>query len=619
MNKPQTEKFEFQSEIKQLLNIIIFSLYKNKDVFLRELVSNAVDALNKVQFEMLTQKDVENPDADLRIDISFSKTQNKLTVEDTGIGMTREELIENIGTIAHSGTIDFLQKLSQEKDKDQVDLIGKFGVGFYASFMVAKEINIITKSFQKGAKAFLWKSSGQSDFTIEETVKKIRGTRIELFLKNDEKEFLDKYRIQNILSHYSRFIPFPVYIEGEKLEVAEAIWSQPKSSLKKNDYKEFYKFLDNIQEEPETYLHLASDAPVQFQAILFVPKTSVEQWGLFRTEPGVDLYSKKVLIQKGSKDILPEYLRFVKGVVDSEDIPLNISRETIQNSVKIQKIRTYILTKLFNHLKNIKNKEFETYKNIWDHFSRNFKEGIVSDMENKEKLADLLLFSSSKEEKDKYTDLKKYVERMPKEQKEIYHVLGMDRDSIEKNPALEAFKKKEWEVLFLTDPLDEVVLDALGAYQEKSFKAVESAEIELEKKPESEEDSSFRDNLEKFIGYLKGLYGDRVADVRVSKRLVDSPALLAHSSEGPSLHMEKIIKMMNKEYTYTKKILEINPENPLIKELVKAHQKKGTSKQLEALSLQLLDNLVLREGILDDIDRIVPRIQDIMLQAAKKI
>lgn len=619
MTKSQTEKFEFQSEIKQLLNIIIFSLYKNKDVFLRELVSNAVDALNKVQFGMMTHKDVEDPEAELRIDISFSKAQNKLVVEDTGVGMTREELIENIGTIAHSGTVDFLQKLSQAKDKEQVELIGKFGVGFYASFMVAEEIFITTKSFQKGAKAYLWKSKGESDFTIEETVKKVRGTRIELFLKKDEKEFLDKDRIQSILSHYSRFIPFPVFVEGEKLEAAEAIWSQPKSSLKKKDYTEFYKFLDNIQEEPETYLHLASDAPVQFQAILFIPKTSIEQWGLFRSEPGVDLYSKKVLIQKGSQDILPEYLRFVKGVVDSEDIPLNISRETIQNSVKIQKIRKHILTRLFSHLKDLKNKEHQKYSDIWKNFSRNIKEGVVSDIENRDKLADLLLFSSSKKEPGAFTDLKDYVAGMPKDQNEIYHVLGTDRASIEKNPALEAFRRKEWEVLYLTDPLDEIVLDSLSVYKEKPFKAVESAEIELDKKPETEEDSVFRENLDKFIAYLKKLYGERVADVRVSKRLVDSPALLAHLSQGPSLHMEKIIKMMNKDYTYSKKVLEINPENPLIKEMVRIHQKKGESKQMEALALQLLDNLVLREGILDDIDRIVPRIQDIMLQAAKKL
>ena len=342
MAQQYRKKYEFQSEIKQLLDILVYSLYKDKEVFVRELISNAVDALNKVQFELMTSSRVEDRDEELRINISFDRGRKKLIIEDTGIGMTRKDLMENIGTIAHSGTIDFLKKLSKTKEREKVDLIGKFGVGFYSAFMAAEQVHIYTKYFTKESRAYLWKSTGDTNYTIEPTVKKKRGTRIEVFLKDDQKEFLEKHRIEAILLKYSRFVPFPIYIENEKFRVAEAIWTQPRSSLKKKDYIEFYKFFSNVQEEPETYVHLSSDAPVQFSAILFVPRSSMEDIGFFRSPPGVDLYSRKVLIQKNSRDIMPEYLRFVKGVIDSEEIPLNISRETVQNDIKINRIKKHI-------------------------------------------------------------------------------------------------------------------------------------------------------------------------------------------------------------------------------------------------------------------------------------
>jgi len=617
MAEKKAEKFEFQSEVKQLLDILVYSLYKNKEVFVRELISNAVDALNKVQFETMADPEIEDKNAELKIDINFNQTQNKFIIEDTGIGMTREELIENIGTIAHSGTTDFLKKLSEAKEKEKLDLIGKFGVGFYSSFMVAKEIYIYTKSYKKGSKGFLWKSKGDTAYTIEETPKKSRGTRIELFLKKSDEEFLEKNTIKNIISKYSQFVPFPIYIEGEKIEVLEAIWSQPKSSLKEKDYIEFYKFFENTQEEPETFLHLSSDAPVQFHSILFIPKSSLELLGLFKSEPGVDLYSKKVLIQKGCKDIMPDYLRFVKGVIDSEDIPLNISRETIQNNIKIDKIRKHTLKKLFGHLKTLKDKEREKYLNIWKNFSRNIKEGIVTDFENQISLSHLLLFHSSQTGKEKYTDLKEYIDRMKEDQKEIYYVTGMDMESIDKNPALEAFKSKDIEVLYLDEPLDELVLDHLREYDEKKFKMVESAEIKLDKETDIKDEDYLKDAAG-YVTYLKKLYGDRIKDVKVSQRLVDSPCILVHPTDSPSLQMEKVLKIMNKDFAFTKRIMEINLNNNLIKGLVKIHKEKPGSEDLKILSLQLLDNMLLREGIIDNIDDIVPRIQNIMLQAVEK-
>ncbi len=613
----KSEKFEFQSEVKQLLNILVYSLYKHKEVFVRELVSNAVDALNKVQFEVLTKEEVEDKDAELRIDIRFNSAQNTLIIEDTGVGMTKEELVENIGTIAHSGTMDFLKRLAETEEKDRVELIGKFGVGFYSSFMAAKEIHLTTRSFRKGSRAWLWKSKGGASYTIEETVKKRRGTRIELFLKKDEKEFLEKPRIEGILARYSKFVPFPLYMEGQRLEVMEAIWSQPKSTLKDKDYTEFYKFLENTQEEPETWLHLASDAPVQFSSILYVPKTSPEVLGLFKAEPGVDLYSRKVLIHKGSKEIMPEYLRFVKGVIDSEDIPLNISRETVQSHLKIDRIRKHILKQIFSHFKAIKQQDRDKYLRIWAQFHRNMKEGVATDRENKDKIAPLLLFRSSKQPKDEWLDLKQYVGRMPQDQKEIYYLTGLDLEALERDPALEAFRKKDWEVLFLDDPLDEFVVEHLGEFEGKPFKPAQSADIRVEK--ESAADKDYLKRVDGFVAFLKTTFGGRVADVRVSERLVDSPCLLVDPSAGPSIQVEKILKMAHKDYQFTRKVLEINPDNELIQEMVRIHAAKPGVPLLEKMALQLLDNLLLREGVMTDIESVVPRIQDIMLQAAKTV
>ncbi len=615
MDTEKGQTFEFQSEVKQLLDILVYSLYKNKEVFLRELASNAADALNKMQFEILTEPDLADKDQELKITIAIDKKHGKLVVEDNGIGMSQEELIGNIGTIAHSGTLDYLKKISESPAKSQVDLIGKFGVGFYSSFMVAKEIHIVSKSWQKGSRAWLWKSRGESSYTIEETEKAARGTRIELFLKKEEKEFLEIQRLKHIILKHSKFVPFPIYLEGEKIERKDAIWTQPKSKLNEKDYADFYKFLENTQEEPETYLHLSSDAPVQFTAVLFVPKTSFELLGLMKSEPGVDLYSKKILIQKGSKDIMPEYLRFVKGVIDSEEIPLNISRETIQSNVRIDKIKKHVLKKLLEHLDGVKTKNRDQYLNIWKNFSKNFKEGAVSDYENREKLSQLLLFASSKTGADQLTDLKEYVQRMPEGQREIYFLGGSDRQAIEKNPALEIFRKKDHEVLYLLDPLDEFVLDHLREYDKKAFKMAESADIPLEEKADTA-DAAYLQDAENLVVYLKAIYGEQVQEVRISRRLTDSPCLLLNPADGPSVQMEKIMKMVNKDYQLGKRVFEINPENSLIKKMVALHKQDPAMPLLKTLALQLLDNMKLREGILSDTEATIARIQQIMFEAA---
>jgi molecular chaperone HtpG len=613
------ENFEFQSEVKQLLNILVYSLYQHKEVFLRELISNAVDALNKVQFESLTNSDIQDKDLDFKIEISIDKDKNKVIIEDTGIGMTKQELVDNIGTIAHSGTLDFVKKVTESNTNDKMDLIGQFGVGFYSSFMVAEEIHVHTKYSGKGSKGLLWKSTGGNDYTIEDKGKKQRGTRIELIVKDDEKEFLEKTRLQTIIKQHSRFVPFPIYLEGEKIESVEAIWTQPKSSLKEKDYNEFYKFFQNANEDPEAYLHLSSDAPVQFNTIMYLPKSNPEIYGWVKSDPGIDLYSRKVLIQKASRDLLPEYFRFIKGVVDSEDIPLNISRETIQSNIRITKIKKFILKKIFDQFKQIKEKDMDKYLTIWKNFQRNFKEGVPNEYEYREQLSALLLFHSSKTPKGEYTDLDQYVERMPKDQFEIYYAIGNDHDSIDRNPALEAFKKKDLEVLYFIDPMDGWTIDHLQTYKGKMFRPVEAADIKLdEDEKEKEQDEKDVKAAENLVTYLKTTYGERIEDVRVSKRLVDSPCILVNSPTAPSIQLERMMRLQNQKADFSKKILEINPRHKLIKEMVRIHKGKADSEELKTLSQQLLDNMILREGVLEDIENIVPRIHDIMLQAAKK-
>ncbi len=617
--KDNKNKFEFQSEVKQLLNILVYSLYKHKEVFLRELISNAIDALNKVKFTQLTEPDIEDSSAELEINISIDKKKGRLIIEDTGIGMSKKDLINNIGTIAHSGAIDFLKKSSKLENNEKVDLIGRFGVGFYSSFMVAKEIYIYTKSHTKGSKSLVWRSKGDNSFTIEKSEDKIRGTRIELVLKDEEKEFLEKTRIVSIVEKHSKFSQFPIKLENEEIKSADAIWTQPKSNLKKSDYIEFYKFFENTTEEPETFIHLSSDAPVQFNSILYFPKSNFEIYGIAKKDPGIDLYSNKVLIDKGSKDIIPEHFRFIVGIVDSMELPLNISRESIQSNIKIEKIRKYLVKKIVDELVKLKEKKYDQYLNLWKNFERNIKEGIINDFDNRSKMAEALLFKSSKTGKDEFTDLKKYKESMGDTHKEIFYVSGGDITSIEKNPSLEIFRKNKIEVLYLIDPIDEFVLEHLREYNGIKFKLIERSDIDLEKPAGKEQDKDSLADINNFIVYLKTVYGDKIEKIEISKRLVDSPCILLNPSEGPSVQMEKVMKMMNKEYAFSKRVFEINPDHELIKKLVNAHKKDPASDYLKKISLQLLDNLILREGVMDNFDEMVTRINDIMLKAADNI
>ena len=473
-----TKKYEFKAEVKQLLDILVHSLYTSREIFLREIISNASDALDKLRFESTRGSEIADKDLPLEIKIDFDETKKIITVSDTGIGITRDELITNIGTIAKSGSAEFLKQL-KDNQSDTNNIIGKFGVGFYSVFMVAEDVVIKTKSFKPGEPAIEWQSNGLGDYEIAELDGSMnRGTSIEIHLKEDAKEFAEKYRLETVIKKHSNFISFPIYLGSEKINTVAALWREPKSSVKKEQYNEFYKFLSYDSEEPADVIHITIDAPIQFNSLMFIPKKSFDFFGYNRDDHGLDLYVRRVLIQHKNKDLLPEYLGFVKGVVDSEDLPLNISRETLQENIVFTKIAQNITGQILSYLTKKAKDEPEKYAEFWKEHGKIFKLGY-SDFANLEKYNELLRFNSSTNtDANGLTSLEEYVSRIKEEQKEIYYAFGNSRDAIIQDPHLEIFKNKGLEVLFLYDPIDEFVLSTVRKYKDFDFKSVELRGIE---------------------------------------------------------------------------------------------------------------------------------------------
>jgi molecular chaperone HtpG len=463
----KAKSYKFKAEINQLLDILVHSLYTNREIFIRELVSNASDALDKLRFEMTRGTEVADKDLPLEIKINIDKDKKTLTISDTGVGMTGEEIVKNIGTIAKSGSADFLQKLSEEaKDKDVSNIIGKFGVGFYSVFMVASRVNITTRSFLPDATPVRWTSSGMGSFKLEELEESVpRGTSIEIHLKEDAEEFLEKYRIESTIKKHSNFISFPIMVDGEKVNTVTALWREPKSSIKKEQYEEFYKYLTYDSEPPMDTIHVSIDAPVQFNSLMFIPKQTFDLFGISKEDIGLDLYVKGVLIQHKNSDLLPEYLGFVKGMVDSPDIPLNISRETLQENRVVMKISQILVKQVLSFLTKKAKDDPEAYAEFWKVHGKIFKLGY-SDYANMEKYAELLRFDSSAlNEEGGLTSLAEYVERAREDQKEIYYITGASREALQSDPHLEIFKRKGIEVLYLYDPVDEFAMTGVVKYK----------------------------------------------------------------------------------------------------------------------------------------------------------
>ena len=611
------EEFEYRAEMKQLLHLIVHSLYTHPEIFLRELISNSSDALNKIRFRALTDKNILSPEASLQIKIELDDKKKSFSIEDTGIGMTKEELVNEIGTVAHSGTLEFLQQIQKEKKALDGNLIGQFGVGFYSVFMVTDEVTIETRYADPDSKGYRWKSGGEGKYSIEEIDRKERGTKISFTLKQDADEFAQEYRVKEIIQKYSNFVDFPIYVGKEQVNRVTALWQKQKSDIKDEEINEFYKFISNDFNPPLGYLHLAIEGTVNFKALLFIPENAPPTFFRDDLEKTVQLYSNKIFIQDDAKELLPEYLRFIKGVVDTEDVPLNVSREWVQNSPVVAKIKNVLVSKILGFLEEWTKNEPEKFKKFYQNFGPLFKSGINMDFTNRDKIIDLLRFQSTVTENGEMTSLKNYVSRMRENQKEIYYFSSDNKETIRRNPNLEYFRKNDIEVLLLTDPVDIFIIPSITEYDKKPLKSIDKADIDLKVDEESKKEA-LNENLSKsLISVFKEVLGDKVEDVIESKRLVDSPATLVSGKQGMNSSMEKMMKMMDKDFTGSKKILEINTTHPLIKNLSKLNLADAKDPLLRTCILQIYDGALLINDSLETPTDFVKRMTEIMEKATK--
>jgi molecular chaperone HtpG len=599
MSQPisQPEQHSFQAEIQQLLSIVIHSLYTDREVFVRELVSNAADACEKLRF---LQASGQSPTGDSgpSITITANEAESTLTIADTGIGMNRDELVQNLGTIAHSGTKAFLKALA-EQQKPDTRLIGQFGVGFYSAFMVAKQVTVVTRSQAAGSEGWKWTSEGGNGYTLESAPDAAPGTQITLSLKDEAKEFAQAGNLERIVKRYSNFVAFPLELDGKRVNTVQAIWARSKNEVKEEEYKEFYEYLAHDNEAPKYRLHFTADAPIAIQALLFVPSRSLEMPGMVRQESEVHLYCRKVLIESKPKGLLPEWLRFVRGVVDSEDLPLNVSRERMQDSDLMRKLSKALTNRFLKHLAEEAEKDATAYDGFYSEYHRFLKEGVLSDWENQAALAKLVRYESSAIEAGKKTSMADYVKRMPEGQKDIYYLLAKDRAAAEASPYFEVFRARKFEVLFVDDPIDEFVMDRLREFDSKSITAAEKAELDVE--DASKEGALSDDEATSLAGWLKLTLGEAVHEVRSSKRLVDSPVVALDSDKYMTASMRRTLKSMGRDAMAGEDAapdLEINPRHPVI---VKLNQLRQNDAALAGLvAEQLNDQARLASGRLED-------------------
>ena len=612
-----TQEFEYKAEMKQLLHLIVHSLYTHPEVFLRELISNASDALNKVRFQQLTDRNVLNPDLPLRINIALDAEEQTFSITDSGVGMTKSDLIDRIGTVASSGTLEFFQRLKTENKPFDGNLIGEFGIGFYSVFMVTDKVTIQTRHADSDSIGYQWESTGEGKFTIEEIPLEERGTKIFFKLKDDAKDFSDDNRVKDVIKKYSNFADFPIYVGGEEVNTISALWHKNKNEITEEERIEFYKFISNDYNPPLDHLHLSIEGRVNFKALIFFPDTPPLNY--FRVEDlrSLHLYSSRIFIQDDCKELLPEYLHFVSGVVDTEDLPLNVSREVTQSSPVMAKIKDVITGRILSLLEDWAENESEKYEKFFKNFGLLFKTGAGSDFANRDRLINLLRFESSKAEKREFTSLKDYVDGMPEDQNEIYYLSGDNRDAVERNPSLEYFRKKDIEVLFFVDAADVFNIPHLHEYDGKPLKSIEKADIDFKPDTDSPDDTLSEDDIKSLIAFFNELLGDKVEDVVASKRLVDSAATLVVGASGMDRQMERMMKMMGGQIGESKKILEINPTHPLIKNLAQLHRSKSDEAILESCALQLYEGALLIDGNMETPTDFVARMTDIMEQATR--
>ena len=614
------ETMEFQAEVKKLLDIVVHSLYTERDIFVRELISNAADALEKFRHRSLLEDEVFDSHVPLEITIDVDDKNNTLTITDTGIGMTREELAANLGTIAHSGSTTFLTELAEAARKD-INLIGQFGVGFYSSFMAAKKVRVLSRSYRQDEEGHEWSSDGSGSYSIAPAPGIRRGTKIIVELKDDATEYSNEETIKRIITQYSNFVSFPIKIKGETLNTIQAIWTRSKNEIKDEEYTEFYKFIGNAFDEPQYRLHFSADAPLAINALLFVPKENFERLGFGRAKPGVNLYCQKVLIEQHSDSILPEWLRFAKGVVDSEDLPLNISRQALQDSALVAKLKKVVTKRFLKFLAEQAQADPEQFQKFWNNFGQFFKEGMTTDYEYHAQIAKLLRFESSKSEAGKLISLADYVERMGQEQKEIYYINGPSRAAIEAGPYIEAFKKQDIEVIYTLEPIDDFVMNHLGEFDGKKLVSADRADLDLPA-TEGSETAADQDaepplaagDVESLTKWLKDTLGARVKEVIASKRLVDSPAIIVNPDGYMTSTMERVLHAASKEnIELGNKNLEINTHHTLIKQLAALRDKDEDF--AKSVAEQIFDNALIQAGLIVDAPTMVERNYRILARA----
>ncbi len=635
--KDQKETLGFQTEVKHLLNLMIHSLYSNKEIFLRELISNASDAADKLRFEALTDSGLYGEDGELNIRVEFDKDARTITVSDNGIGMTREEVIDHIGTIAKSGTRQFLESLTGDQAKD-AHLIGQFGVGFYSAFIVADKVTLSTlKAGLESSHAVRWESKGEGDYTLETVDKSSRGTEIVLHLKKDEDEFLDGFRLRNIIHTYSDHITLPIIMksestgseddedkkekkepEDETVNQASALWARAKSDISDEEYNEFYKHIAHDFEEPLARSHNRVEGKYEYTSLLYVPQRApFDLWDREKRH-GIKLYVKRIFIMDDAENIMPNYLRFVRGIIDSDDLPLNVSREILQRNKVVDSIKAASVKKVLGLLESMAKDNKEQYAKFWTEFGRVMKEGPGEDFGNKEKIAGLLRFSSTHADSDvQDVSLDDYISRMKPEQEVIYYITADSFAAAKNSPHLEIFRKKGIEVLLLHERVDEWLVNSLQDYKEKKIESVTKGALDLgklEDSEEKEEQEKVAKTYEKMISQVKESLGDKVKDVRITHRLTGSPACLVSDAHDMNANLERILKQAGQDVPTSKPILELNPEHPLVKQL----NKETDDERFNDMTFILFDQALLSEGgQLDDPATFVKRLNELLLSLSK--
>ena len=609
-----TEKLEFKTEVKQLLDLMVHSLYSHKEVFLRELISNASDAIDRARYESLTDRDILENGSDWKIKIIVDKDAATLTVSDNGIGMDHNEIIEALGTIAHSGTKEFLTALQSKEIKNNPELIGQFGVGFYSSFMVADKITVISrKAGRKDKKGVQWESTGDGTYTVTDIEKDSKGTDVILHVRDDEKQYLQQWEIESVIKKYSDFIEHPIVMDvekeidselkkGEKVKITEektlnsmkALWLKDKSELTGDEYNEFYKHISHDFTPPAKVIHYKAEGTSEFTALLYIPSRAPINILYKDYKMGPTLYVKRVQIMDHCEELLPQYLRFVKGVVDSSDLPLNVSREILQHNRQIEIMKTSITKKVLDTLADMKTDDYDNYLKIHAEFGRILKEGVHFDFSKRETIADLLLFPSSKTEENKFRTLQEYVENMKEGQEEIYYIVGTSLFEALRSPYLEAFRKKDYEVLVLLDDIDDFIFSGFE-YKGKKMKSITKGDMALDKE-EKEEKEKAQKKYEKFIDLVKDILKDDVKDVRLSGRLTDTVCCLVTDEGDLDPQMEKLLKSMGQELPPMKRVLEINPVHPLFASMNTIFEKDKKSTTLEEYVRLLYDQALVLEG-----------------------